>query len=139
MHTGTRLRLDASIQRCGCAVSEQRKAVEGTDSRLAQSEESYRLLVEQAPEAIVVLDIDENRIIEANPSAEKLFGYARDELSQHDLPEFFASSQPDGRPIAESFQEHKTRAAAGETLAFERAIRTAVRVCEEPQKVASWA
>ena len=82
-----------------------------------------RLLVEQAPDAIIVLDLDTNRIVEANPSAEKLFGYSQDELLKHDLREFYTPSQPDELPIAQSFREHETRAAADETLAFERAVR----------------
>jgi PAS domain S-box-containing protein len=82
-------------------------------------------LVEHAPDAIVVLDADTNRMVEANPSAEKLFGYARDELAKHDLEEFSLPDQPDGSPVASRFQAIKTRARAGETLVFEHAIRNA--------------
>ncbi|GAC1368360.1 MAG: hypothetical protein NVSMB32_13430 [Actinomycetota bacterium] len=47
---------------------------------LAESEARYRALVEHAPEAIVVVDLDTGRFVDANPEAERLFGVVRDEL-----------------------------------------------------------
>jgi hypothetical protein len=41
------------------------------------------------------------------------------------LREFYTPSQPDGLPIAQSFEAHIARAAAGEALAFEHVIRNA--------------
>jgi hypothetical protein len=42
-----------------------------TDMRL-QQEEFFCLLVEQGPDAIVVIDLDTNRIVEANSGPERL-------------------------------------------------------------------
>ncbi|HYR63638.1 MAG TPA: PAS domain S-box protein [Actinomycetota bacterium] len=47
---------------------------------LAESEERYRALVEHAPEAIVVLDLEAGQFVDVNPQAERLFGMGRAEL-----------------------------------------------------------
>lgn len=44
---------------------------------LRESEAQFRVLVEQAPDAIVVLDVDLGRFVEANSEAERLFGTHR--------------------------------------------------------------
>jgi PAS domain S-box-containing protein/putative nucleotidyltransferase with HDIG domain len=121
---------------------EDAKLLKERTAAFAQRDESSRLLLEQAPDAIIVLDLDTNHIVEANPSAEKLFGYARDELLKHDLQEFYTPSQPDGLPVAQSFQAYIARAAAGEALAFERAIRNAQGqefICEVRLNALPWA
>jgi PAS domain-containing protein len=43
------------------------------EQALRESEERYRALVENAPEAIVVLDVDQQRFVDANENAAKLF------------------------------------------------------------------
>jgi PAS domain S-box-containing protein len=45
----------------------------------SQPEETFRLIVEAAPNAIVVID-ESGRIVLVNSQTEKLFGYSRDEL-----------------------------------------------------------
>jgi diguanylate cyclase (GGDEF)-like protein/PAS domain S-box-containing protein len=47
---------------------------------LIRSENRFRMLIEQAPEAILVLDADQNRFVMANSRAERLFGCSRAEL-----------------------------------------------------------
>ncbi|GAC1364806.1 MAG: hypothetical protein NVSMB32_07700 [Actinomycetota bacterium] len=47
---------------------------------LAESEGRYRVLVEHAPEAIVVLDLDSGRFVDVNAQAERLFGMGRSQL-----------------------------------------------------------
>jgi PAS domain S-box-containing protein len=140
---GTPPRLGAGIQRSNRAMSdEDAKRLKEHSAALARSEESFRLLVEQAPDGIIVLDLDTNRIVEANPSAEKLFGYAREELLKHDLQEFYTPAQPDELPVAQSFQAHVARAVAGEVLVFERAIRSAQGqqfICEVRVNRLPWA
>ncbi|HKK27849.1 MAG TPA: PAS domain S-box protein [Gemmatimonadota bacterium] len=54
----------------------ERKRAEG--ERL-EVERRYRSLFEAAPDAFVLVD-EEGRIAEANPAAQRLFGYGRDEL-----------------------------------------------------------
>ncbi len=48
--------------------------------RLRQSEQQFRTLIHNAPEAIIILDADRNRFIEANPVASALLGYSIDDL-----------------------------------------------------------
>jgi integral membrane sensor domain MASE1 len=47
---------------------------------LQDGDAQFRILIEQAPEAILVYDLDRDRFIAANRSAEKLFGCPRDQL-----------------------------------------------------------
>ena len=84
----------------------------------------FRTLVEQAPEAILVLDVEERRIVDANPSAEKLFGCSRDELLKGGLMRFYADQQPDGRSPEETGAENIRACMNGEMVRAERAIRT---------------
>ena len=108
----------------------ERKAAEAT---LRESEERFRTLVEQAPEAVLVFDVDSGRFILANRRAEELFGCDRQELLRAGPSRFYAPGQPDERPAEETFAEHNRRVLAGETVFFERRIRNALgeeRVCE---------
>ncbi len=92
---------------------------------LAHSEERFRALVEQAPEAIIVFDVELDRIVDANANAEKLSGYGRDELRKRGPLDFYPPGQPDERPVNEAFRDHLKQALAGETIVFERAIHSA--------------
>jgi PAS domain S-box-containing protein len=89
------------------------------------SESRFRVLVEHAPDAIVVYDVAENRFVDANTNAERLFGRGREELLASGPERFYSSSQPDGLPLAESMEKMIRRAVAGETLLFERAVHNA--------------
>ena len=90
-----------------------------------QSEARFRVLIEQAPEAIVVFDVALNCIVDVNASAERLFGCGRSELLQSGPQRFYVEEQPDGRHLQETFEEYTRRAIAGEEVHFERAIRSA--------------
>jgi PAS domain S-box-containing protein len=84
------------------------------EEALRESEERFRTLVEYAPEAITMLDVDTGLYVDANPMAETLHGLPRDaligKLGPADLsPEI----QPDGRPSAEAAPDYLSRALAG--------------------------
>lgn len=53
-------------------------------SALRESEERYRIVAETASDAIITID-EESRILYANQSAEKIFGYTINELVGHEL------------------------------------------------------
>jgi diguanylate cyclase (GGDEF)-like protein/PAS domain S-box-containing protein len=73
------------------------------EQALRDSEARYRALVENAPEAIVVLDVDQNRFVDANENAAKLFKLSRMALLQAGPQDISAKRQADGLP---SFGPH---------------------------------
>ncbi len=97
-------------------ITERKRA----EAALRESEERFRALIEHAPEAITMLDVDTGLYLDANPRAEALHGLPRDALigkiGPADLsPEF----QPDGRPSSEAAPVYLSRALAGEFPRFE--------------------
>ena len=93
---------------------------------LRESEERFRLLIEQAPEAIFVHDLEHDRFVQTNAQAERLFGCSRQELLASGPQRFYTPEQPDGQPIQESFRAYGERALRGETVVFERTIHNAL-------------
>jgi len=92
---------------------------------LMENEERFRLLVEAAPEAIVVADASEHKVIMVNKNAEALFATSSRDLLENGIFRFFAKEQPDGRHMEESVTRNRERILAGEILTIERAIRNA--------------
>ena len=91
--------------------------------RLRMAERRYRVLVEHAPEAIVVYDPSLGRFVDANSKAERLFGASRAELLRSGPERFYADSQPDGLAPAESIARNAERGLAGEELTMVRTVR----------------
>jgi PAS domain S-box-containing protein len=112
-----------TINRMHENLVEANRRQRSAQSQLEESEARFRMLIEQAPEAIIVYDVETDRVVEANPNAEKLFGCTREELLKQGIWRFYAPEQPDKRPIAETKAEHIRRTLAGEEIVFERAIR----------------
>ena len=86
---------------------------------LRESEERYRILVENAPEAIVVLDVETGRFVDCNDNALRLFRVMREELLNHTPADFSPAVQPDDRPSAEALTEQIALAAQGQKPCFE--------------------
>ncbi len=78
-----------------------------------------RALVEHAPDAIVLLDLDSERLLDANGSAQALFGCSRDALLSLSLAALSPAQQPDGRASAEAWQVRVAEALAGDVRPFE--------------------
>jgi diguanylate cyclase (GGDEF)-like protein/PAS domain S-box-containing protein len=96
-------------------ISDRRKA----EIALRENEERYRALVENAPEAIIVFDADDNRFIDANDNACTLFNLSRARLLSVGPEAISPETQPDGTP---SFGVHRgfiDRAMNGEHPTFE--------------------
>ena len=91
-----RAKVSALVELIGVKERLEQEVAERTASerRLAESEDRYRSLVEHAPEAIVVLDLEARRFVEANPQAERLFGMDRAQLCRIGPTEIGAPAQP---------------------------------------------
>jgi PAS domain S-box-containing protein len=96
-----------------------------SEASLRESEARFRMLIEQAPDAIVVYDIDRKKFVDANSRAEALFGCSRAELLLSAPQRFYPPLQPDGRELEGSFAEHNRQVQQGEQVLFERRIRSA--------------
>jgi two-component system sensor kinase FixL len=92
---------------------------------LMESEERQRLLIDHAPDAILVVDLERECFLSGNPKAAQLFGVSRDDLVGAPMLRFSAERQPDGRTSHEVAQEYIERALAGTSLTFEWTVRTA--------------
>jgi diguanylate cyclase (GGDEF)-like protein/PAS domain S-box-containing protein len=104
---------------------------ETTDRKLAEaaireSEARYRTLVENAPEAIVVLDMDLGRFVECNENAVRFFKMTRDELLAVGPERISPPYQSDGSPSFGVVRGHLDRALAGEAPCFEWLHRDAL-------------
>ena len=106
-------------------VAERTAALVASNQSLRESELRYRTLVEHAPEAIVVLDLDAGRFDDANRNAERLFGMSREELIRVGPVEVSPKFQPDGRPSSEAAGAELDRALRHETPRFEWIHRNA--------------
>jgi PAS domain S-box-containing protein len=98
-----------SIMGTGLDITESRR----TEEALRASEERYRTLVRHAPEAIVLVDAQEEAVVDANANAEQLFGLDRQGLSTARLDSLFSERQPDGRPAAEVVRRLMAEGLAG--------------------------
>lgn len=93
-----------------------RKAAEST---LRENEERYRALVEHAPEAIVVLDVDTNKFTDANEKACVLFNLSRKRLMAVGPEAISPKTQLDDTPSFGVSRGYVDRALSGEHPTFE--------------------
>ncbi len=104
-----------------------------TESALKESLERFRVLIEQAPEAIVVYDVDLDRFVNANTSAQRLFGCSHDELMLSGSKRFYPSEPTGRKGVNKNFSKYCRRALTGENIKFERLVHSADgrdRLCE---------
>ncbi len=96
------------------------------EAAIRESEARYRTLVENAPEAIVVLDVDLARFVECNDNAVRFFKMTRDELLAAGPEKISAPTQADGLPSFGPSRGFIDRALAGEAPCFEWLHRDAL-------------
>ena len=113
-----------------------------TEQALAESEERYRNLVENAPEAILLLDVDTRKFVDANTNAEKMFGVTREELLNCGPGDFSPPTQPNGKVSTELGEMKNAEALETGYSYFEwlhrdksgREIYTEIRLVRLPSK-----
>jgi diguanylate cyclase (GGDEF)-like protein/PAS domain S-box-containing protein len=89
------------------------------EQALRESEARYRALVENAPEAIVVLDVDQERFIDANENAARLFKLTREQLLNVGPKGISPEFQTDGLPSFGLQRGYVDRALKGGRPVFE--------------------
>jgi two-component system, sensor histidine kinase and response regulator len=103
----------------------QRRRLRRAESDARESEQRFRILVEHAPEAILVYDLDRDRFVDANSSAQCMLGLSREALLARGPFDLYAGQQPDGLPLGLMMEEHLRRAMLGEPVLVERNVRRA--------------
>ena len=103
----------------------QRRRLRRAESEARESEQRFRILVEHAPEAIVVYDLDLDRFVDANSSAQRMLGLSREQLLAKGPFDLYSAEQPDALPLGLMVEEHLRRAMLGEPVLVERNVRRA--------------
>ncbi len=104
-----------------------------SEQAMRENAARYRLLVDHAPEAIVILDVDSGHFTDANDKAQKLFGLDRARLLEAGPITLSPPQQPGGMPSEEHARGYMRRALAGEAPVFEWTLYDAAgreTVCE---------
>ncbi|MEO6613400.1 MAG: PAS domain S-box protein [Chitinophagaceae bacterium] len=96
-------------------ITERKKAEEA----VRISEEQYRALVENAPEALVVMDMEKGNFVTVSESAVKLFKMSKEKLLEIGPVQVSPLYQPDGRLSAEAAMGYLQEAIEGGKPAFE--------------------
>ena len=78
-----------------------------------------QVLVENAPDAIVSIDMDSGCFVDSNANALALFGLTDEQLQQVGPGDLSPQTQPDGRDSKSAMAEHLAAASEGETLRFD--------------------
>ena len=105
-----------------------RQAQRQAADALRESEAHYRTLVENAPDAIVVLDVDQGCFIDCNNNALRLFRLDREYLLTRGPGELSPAFQPDGRHSIVATQLWAERASSNENTNFEWVHRNSMGV-----------
>lgn len=92
---------------------------EAMTSTLRENKERYRTLVENAPEAIVVIDVDESLIEDVNENAVQLFGLSRKQLLRTSLTALSPAAQANGQASLPLMADNLAKALSGQKVEFE--------------------
>lgn len=96
-------------------VTERRKVEES----LRRSEQRFRKLLQHAPEAVVLLDVEQGCFFMLNAAAERMFRLSAEKLIGKTPVDVSPELQPDGRTSREASQHYVELACSGETPCFE--------------------
>jgi PAS domain S-box-containing protein len=101
-------------------ITERKRAEEA----LAVSEARFRTLIESAPEAIAVFDVECDRFVEVNQQACVMFGLSAEELKGMGPVALSPPTQPDGRESRAASMGYMAQAVAGAMPVFQWTHRT---------------
>ena len=90
---------------------------------LEESEKRFRIIVENATEALLLLDFDNKQYIDANKNAVGLFGYTKEELLSLKLGDLSPINQASGDNSTDSSIDYMQRAVEGENVIYEWIVR----------------
>lgn len=99
----------------GIETTQRREA----ERLMMESEERLRTLIDHAPDAIVVIDVERQVLVSGNPNAARLFGVPHEELAGAAIMRFSPERQPDGQLSREAAQGYLERSLSGRSLTFE--------------------
>jgi len=119
----------------------ERRKQAAAQRQLQQSEQHLRILVESAPEAILVYDHDSGSFIDANKNAETLLGCTRAELLRSSPARFYTPAQAQSVETTAQVHAHFSRVVGGDSPVSERTIYTADHrevVCEVRSVLLPW-
>ena len=87
----------SEVRAIAARFNELLDAREAADAGLRESEARYRDVIQNSPDAIVVVDADTGRFVEANSRAEEFYGLDREALLASGPAQLSPPVQPDGR------------------------------------------
>jgi len=100
--------LKAAASTLGAAV--RRWQIEG---ELVQSEARYGAVIEQATDGIYLLDAASRRLLETNPSLQRMLGYTADELQGMEVYDFIAHPRENVDAVIQRTLEQRRRVVGG--------------------------
>ncbi|HRI24096.1 MAG TPA: PAS domain S-box protein [Ferruginibacter sp.] len=96
-------------------ITERKQA----EKALLESQGNYKALVEHAPEALVVFDVDQQKFVSVSTSASRLFKMTEEELLKTGPVSVSPPYQADGRSSQEAAAEYIRQALEGDKPVFE--------------------
>jgi len=91
---------------------------------LTSSNERNRVLLENAPEGIAVMDVESGLFVDTNDNLLKMLGMTRERLFESNVNDISPSMQPDGHNSMKLAMEHISATLNGEKPVFEWVLKT---------------
>jgi len=117
------------------ALLAQNRRRKHAEQAASESEARMRVLIDAAPEAITVYDVERDRFVDANPRALQLFGCDRDTLFNASPRYFYRDPSNQPGYVESSVQDNNRRVLAGEEVVVQRTLVRASDGVETPCEV----
>jgi PAS domain S-box-containing protein len=109
----------AELSRVNATLRQELEERAAIEAALRESEQRLATLVEYAPDAILILDVDAGHLVHANENAVRHFGFTRDVLLKMSPLDFSPERQSSGQLSRELLEKKVAEAVAGGSPAFE--------------------